>query len=153
LGICLIALTLVVAALWPAFTERARGNLERSPGKTLILGLVNYVFIGAIALVSMNLGPIAVISVILAGLLMLGTFLGLPSVAALVGARLYGLRERDATRWHEIVAGGLALYLAALVPAVGWFLLLPALCLWSLGTAVLTLASRNTASRTDREEK
>lgn len=142
LGVCLIALILVVAALWPAFSLQAMDNLERVPGKTLVIGLVNYVFLGAIALVSMNLGPIAVIGLALAGVLLLGTFLGLPAVAALVGARLHNLRERETNRWGEIVTGSAALYLAVWVPAVGWFLLLPALCLCSFGTAALTLVNR-----------
>jgi hypothetical protein len=145
LGICLIALMLVVAALWPGFTLRTRDNLEGSPGKAFLVGLLNYVFLGAIGLVLMNLGPIAVIGLLLGVALLVGTSLGLPAVAALVGARLHSLRERDTTRWGEIVAGGVALDLAILVPVVGWFILLPALCLWSFGAAALALFGRRKA--------
>lgn len=142
LALCILALLLVVAAVWPGFTLRAKANLEASPGKTFMVGLVNYVFLGAIALVAANLGPVAVIGLLLACVLLVGTFLGLPAVALLVGERLNDLREGETSPWSEIVGGGAALYLAALVPFVGWFLLLPALCLWSFGAAALTLASR-----------
>jgi hypothetical protein len=143
LGIGLVALLLVTAAIWPRFSSRARDNLETSPGKTFMVGLVNYLFLGAIALVTLNLGPAAVIGVGLGAILLVGTFLGLPAAAILVGTRLYGLREREPTRWNAIVAGGIALYLAVLVPVVGWFIVLPAVCLWCFGTAALTLFSRN----------
>jgi hypothetical protein len=142
IGVCLISLLLVTAALWPGFTERAQDHLVRSTGKAFLVGLVNFAFLGAITLVLLNLGPIAVFGLGLGGILLLGTFLGLPAAAALVGARLHALRETEATRWGEIVTGGAALYLAAFVPGVGWFLLLPALCLWSFGATALALVSR-----------
>jgi hypothetical protein len=74
--------------------------------------------------------------------LLVGTFLGLPAAATLVGARLHSLREREGTRWDELVAGGVALYLAVLVPVLGRFIVLPALCLWTFGAAALALVSR-----------
>jgi hypothetical protein len=142
IGVCLIALLLVLAGLWPGFTGRAQDHLVASTGKAFLVGLVNYVFLGAIALVLLNSGPIAFTGLVLGGILLLGTFLGLPAAAALVGARLHALRETEATPWSEVVTGGAALYLAAFVPVVGWFLLLPALCLWSFGAAALALVSR-----------
>lgn len=142
LGTCLVALLLIIAALWPGFTLRTRANLESSPGKTLMIGLVNYIFLGAITLVSMELGPIAIVGIALSGMLLTGTFLGLPAAGGLVGARLHSLREQETTHWGEIAGGSIALYLAILIPVVGWFILLPALCLWSFGAAALTLASR-----------
>jgi hypothetical protein len=141
-GICLIALMLVVAVLWPGLTRRARNGIEATPGKAFLVGLVNYLFLGAIAVVLLNLGFVAAIGLVIGVLLLVGTFLGLPAVAALVGARLYALRQTEATPWGEIVAGGLALDLAILVPVVGWFILLPALLMWSFGAAALALVGR-----------
>ena len=57
LGVLLIALLLVVAAIWPGFGRRAQAGLERSPGKTFLIGLVNYAFLGAIALFPYNFEP------------------------------------------------------------------------------------------------
>ena len=151
LGVGLVAVLLVTAAVWPHFTSRARDNLETSPGKTFLVGLVNYLFLGAIALVTLNLGSAAVIGAILSGILLVGTFLGLPAAATLVGTRLHALRERETTRWNEIITGGITLYLAALLPVMGWFIVLPALCLWSFGTAALTLVSRNRKEPMDTE--
>lgn len=142
-GIGLVALLLVTSAVWPRFTSRARDNLETSPGKTFLVGLINYLFLGAITLVTLNSGPAAVIGVALGGILLLGTFLGLPAAASLVGTRLHALRERETTRWNEIVGGGTALYLSVLLPVVGWFIVLPALCLWCFGTAAMSLFSRS----------
>jgi hypothetical protein len=149
IGICLIVLLLVIAGLWPGLTERAQAHLVHSTGKAFLVGVVNYAFLGAIALVLLNLGPLAVTGLVLAGILLLGTFLGLPAAAALVGARLHALRETEPTRWGEVVTGGVALYLAAFTPAVGWFLLLPALCLWSFGAAALALVSRKRLATED----
>jgi hypothetical protein len=142
IGVCLIALLLVLAGLWPGFTGRAQDHLVDSTVKAFLVGLVNYAFLGAIALVLLNSGPIAFTGLVLGGILLLGTFLGLPAVAALVGERLHALRETEATPWSDVVTGGAALYLAAFVPVVGWFLLLPALCLWSFGAAALALVNR-----------
>jgi hypothetical protein len=139
IGVALLAVVLVVAALWPGFSRRAQENLETTPGKAFLVGLVNYLFLGAVALVTLNLGPLAVIGLGLLGLLLLGTFLGLPAVAGLLGVRLNALRERETTRAAEVAAGSITLYVAALLPAVGWFLVLPALLFWSLGAAVLAL--------------
>ena len=151
LAACILALLLVVAAVWPGFTMRAKANLEVSPGKSFMVGLVNYVFLGAIILVAANLGPAAVIGLLLAGVLLVATLLGLPAAALLVGERLHQLREREATRWDELLAGGVALYLAVLLPLVGWFLLLPTLCLWSFGAATLTLLARRKREQVNPE--
>jgi hypothetical protein len=151
LAVCILALLLVVAAVWPGFTMRAKANLEVSPGKSFMVGLVNYVFLGAIILVAANLGPAAVIGLLLAGVLLVATLLGLPAAALLVGERLHQLREREATRWDELLAGGVALYLAVLLPLVGWFLLLPTLCLWSFGAATLTLLARRKREQVNPE--
>jgi hypothetical protein len=151
-GICIIVLVLVIAAVWPGLTLRTRDNLETAPGKTFMVGLVNYIFLGAIALVSLNLGPVAVIGIVLGGILLIGTFLGLPAVASLVGARLYALRKRETTRWGEVIYGSVALYLAILAPVVGWFIVLPALCLWSFGAAALTLVSRRKTNAMESEQ-
>lgn len=149
LGICLIALMLVVAALWPNLTQRAKQSLERSPGKAFLVGLVNYLFLGAISLVLLNLGPVAALGLLLGAVLLVGTTLGLPGAAALVGARLHRLRQSEATPWGEIVTGGVALDLAVLVPIVGWFLLLPGLFLWSFGAAALALVTREKVETAD----
>jgi hypothetical protein len=141
-GASLIVLLLIIAAVWPRFTARVKHNVTHSPGKTFLVGLVNYIFLGAIALVSLNLGAAAVIGIALMAVLATGTLLGLPAVASLVGARLNRQREIEATTFGETLAGGAALYVAALTPMVGWFLVLPALCLWSFGAAALTLVSR-----------
>jgi hypothetical protein len=142
LGICLVALIVVEAALWPGVCLRARHSLETSPGKTFLVGLINYLFLGGIGLVLLNLGPIGILALPLLAILLLGTLLGLPAAAGLSGQRLYALQEREVDRWQETVAGSIGLYLAALLPVAGWFLLLPALCLWSLGATILALISR-----------
>jgi hypothetical protein len=116
-----------------------------------MVGLVNYVFLGAITLLFLNLGPVAGIGLLLGGILLIGTFLGLPAVASLVGVRLHALRERETTRWGGVISGSVTLYLAILAPVVGWFIVLPALCLWSFGAAALTLVSRRKAKPVDIE--
>ena len=60
--------------------------------------------------------------------------------------------RRFSPAWFLIVIGlVIALYLAVLLPVVGWFIVLPALCLWSFGAAALTLLSRSRREAVDVE--
>ena len=143
-GLCLIAMLLTIAALWPQRSRRVRACLESSPIKSILVGLVNYVFVGAIAILFLNMEPLAVVGLILLAVLAAGSLVGLSAISESLGERLYDLRAQRTNRYSHLIAGGSTLYLAALLPFLGWFVLIPGLFVAGLGAFVLSLASRRT---------
>ena len=141
-GLCLIAMLLTIAALWPQRSRRVRACLENSPIKSILVGLVNYVFVGAIAILFLNLEPLAVVGLLLVAVLTAGSLVGLSAVSESLGERLYDLRAQQTSHFNHLIAGGSTLYLAALLPFLGWFVLIPGLFVAGLGAFVLSLASR-----------
>ncbi|MFQ6057678.1 MAG: hypothetical protein ACE5MB_02205 [Anaerolineae bacterium] len=139
LELSLLAFFVVLAAFLPHFTRRVQDSLVQAPRKAFLIGLVNYIFLGAMGLVLANLGfpPLALIGLGLLMVLLAGTALGLTALASLTGERIYDLRGTPASPFARIVVGAIALELAAAVPVVGWWLLLPIFCLTSFGAVVL----------------
>ncbi len=140
-GLTLVALFAVVAALFPAVTSRTHRSMESSPGASFAIGLVNSLFMGGIALALAGLAdglgfallraPAVALFAILVGLL---TF-GLTGSAQLVGGRLFpSARPR-----HRTLLGGIGLVLACLTPFVGWFGVLPYVSFFGIGGFILSL--------------
>ncbi|HMA36557.1 MAG TPA: hypothetical protein VKY74_19030 [Chloroflexia bacterium] len=137
LGAALSALLLLGQLVFPRLVARAQQTAERMPGRALVVGLINFIFFGVLAVALSSRGPILGL---LAGLvftaLCSGVALGLSAIAGLVGARL---RPGDPHPSRQLVAGALLLELAALVPVVGW-LAVPALAgLIGLGATLIAL--------------
>jgi hypothetical protein len=140
-GISLIALFTVLKLLLPAPVDRARLNLEINIGRSLLLGVVNFLFFGALSMVFFWLaqlvgGVIAAIFIFLGGLigvaLILLTLLGLVALADLLGHRM----GSGSTPLTTHLRGGLLLVLAGLAPFIGWFVFTP-LALWTgLGATI-----------------
>lgn len=138
-GICLIAYFSILHALFPARTERTRLIAETSPVRAFFVGLVNFLFFGAICLVAITLGEkvhgifIFPGLIVLAGLLV-ALSLGLSSVVQLAGNRLFPEKSPFArTAWGTGVV-----YLACLTPFVGWFGLFVYVGLLGIGAFILS---------------
>lgn len=141
--VLIIALFLTFVTLLPALSQKTVSKLKESPVKSLVLGLVNYVFLGGIALLSANLGPPGLISVVIfLGLLTL-TALGLAAVARVVGRRVFELLGKAGSPFAHLVLGTVVIELTAITPFIGWFVLTPLLSMASLGAAMLALFSRH----------
>jgi hypothetical protein len=130
LTINLIPFFIVFAALFPARAAKTVEVAARLPGRSFVIGMVNFIFFLALALALFSLTeragdllrvvlmlPALVISVILSIML---TF-GLGSLAALIGERIAPTRPA----WQRMLWGALLLGLGSSVPLLGWFLLLP----------------------------
>jgi hypothetical protein len=145
ISISLVAFFIVLNVFFPGRISRARQAAQNSPGRCLLLGVVNLTFFGAISLaffaLSSWLGEVPFLQVI--GLI----FLIIPSLAVVFG--LAGLVEMvgerlvpDKSAMMRTTWGALALTLACALPFVGWFALLPYLALLGLGAFIFSLTNR-----------
>ena len=146
-GITLLASLEATLRLFPEHVERARQHLEYSLGRSLLLGLVNFIFLAVIVLLFVWLGEqlgevlSGVFSVlallILVGLTLLLIF-GLCALSNLVGGRMGEAKSPLVAHRY----GGLLLVLSGLAPFVGWFVFTPLILWTSLGASVQTIVRR-----------
>jgi len=141
IGITLVALFAVMAALFPSAIARTRQSMESSAGASFVIGLVNTLFMGGIALALAGLADGLHIALLRAPalalfvtLVVLLTF-GLAGSALMVGGRLFPGR----TATGQGLLGGIALVLACLTPFVGWFGVLPYVSFLGIGGFILSL--------------
>jgi hypothetical protein len=154
-GAAIIALLTAVRLLAPGPVQRAGQALEAIPSRAFLLGLVNLLFLGALAL---GLGSLAALieenwlepAVWLATLVALLSLLvilflaalalvGLSALASLLGTRMGAARKG----LQGDLKGGLLLVLACLAPYIGWFLFLPAVVFTSVGASAHALFRRD----------
>ncbi len=145
--VSLLAFFAALMLMLPAPIEKIRKTLEANGGRAMLLGLVNFIFFGVLALLCVWLaekvgGVVAGIFILVGGLVVLGlaalALLGLVALAQLLGTRM----GSETTPFLTILRGGGLLLLAGLAPYIGWFLFTP-LALWAgLGAAIQSLVPR-----------
>lgn len=142
-GAGLISIFVILDLLMPAPIARTRILLETSMGRSLLLGLVNFLFAGVVgvlfALPARAGGIVAGIFVFLIGVIALAvaalTLFGLVAITCLLGSRIGETKSPVATH----IRGGILLLLACLTPYLGWFVFTP-LVLWTaFGAAIQTI--------------
>jgi hypothetical protein len=130
LDLVLVPFFVVVSALFPKRVLKTQGNIDLMPGGSFTLGLVNFVFFFAIALVlfilSEKMGDLLKVilivpAVVILALLTIALSLGLAGMVNLIGERVTPAQHP----WRRTLWGTLLLGVACAVPFVGWFLLLP----------------------------
>jgi hypothetical protein len=141
-AVCLTALLTLLAALLPGYSSRSHTALLRSPWRAFFIGLANYLFLGGIGLVLVNIEPIALLGLLILAFLVGVTLIGMVGLVSLLGERLAGLRGQAFSAWQRLLWGSVTLILACLLPIVGWFLLLPIVQMISFGAAVLAWRHR-----------
>jgi hypothetical protein len=137
------AVILVCIGFFPGFTAQGAAVAERSSRWALLVGLINAFFFGTITLTLFALGQNITQIFSLPALLFLfgltaGVVFGLPGLTALLGERLWP--DKQPTVRHSYAAA--LLILAALMPFIGWFVLLPGLLIMALGVSLLALIGR-----------
>lgn len=119
-------LTLTGLALWPGRCERVRELLEDSPGRSLVLGVLNLLlFFFVSAVLHQALGGVVFLCLAFFTLFLL--VLGFPAACTLVGERVRSLGLLENTPLSSGVTGTLTCALAALMPLVGQLMLLAGL--------------------------
>jgi len=140
-GAALISLFAAIALFFPLSVERTREALSASFWRSFLLGLVNFLFFGAIAALLVKLGqgaggPVAAALTLLALLLLLAlavfSLLGLSGLTSLAGERI----GEGTSPFRRHLCGGLLLTLAGLTPFVGWYAFAPLALLTGLGAAL-----------------
>lgn len=139
--IALPALWLLAKALWPKASSRARDAAASGLLKCFLFGLapaaVGVVTVSAIA----KLARSGITSVLIGGLLITSGFIGAGGIATLVGERLWP--QLSVTEpWRQTYRGGLVLVCCALLPAIGWFVILPLLAVLGLGVHMRVFFSK-----------
>jgi len=149
----LIAFFIVVKALFPNRVERARYHAHSTPGKTFMVGLVNFVFFAAVALAFFGLADavgvqlLQMLALLILVIPALGIVIGLGGIVVMTGERL----APEMVDHRRTGLGALALSLACALPFVGWFGLFPYLCLLALGASILSLFRRRVEA--DQEDE
>lgn len=141
-SLCFMALILLLAAFLPRVRARSQQALLSSPWRAFFIGLANYLFLGGIALVLLNIEPLGWLGVLVTAGLSGITLLGLTGLVSLLGERLAGLQSGDISPLKRLIWGAITLELACLLPFIGWLLLAPVLLMLSFGAAVLAWRNR-----------
>lgn len=140
LALTLIAFFTVLEALFPAKHQAIRVVAEAQPGRSFLIGSVNFLFFGVIALAALGLAErsglqvVALVGLLIGALLALALVMGLSASVQLLGRRL----APTGTRVQQSLAGSSMVILAALLPIIGWFVLLPYLILLGLGALIIS---------------
>ncbi len=151
----LIAFFIILQILFPSRIAKIQAAVEERPGRSFLLGLVNFAFflaigMGIFALSGKGANPIlATITVIYLATLAAGVCIGLASVVQLVGGRL----AAQETGFKRSLWGSLALILASYVPFVGWFILFPYTGLLGFGGLVQSFLKRTSQPVLGMEEQ
>jgi len=121
--IALPALWLFAQGFWPQKVDRLRRVAARGLLKSFFLGL-GPLILGTLLITFLSKLPKAgALSVLVAGVLITWGLVGAAGIAAVVGERLWPNTES----WRQMKQGGLTLVCCALLPVVGWAVLLPLL--------------------------
>ena len=146
----LISIFTIINLLLPLLIERMGATLESAPGRSLLLGLVNFVFsgiaVGLLLWASHIGGIVAGIVIFLAGLVGVAfiglLLLGLVSAASLLGNRMGNHAGAGKSVARTQPRGGALLLLACLTPFLGWFIFTPLVVWTALGVAIQTIFRR-----------
>jgi hypothetical protein len=142
LGLILIPFFMVLNALFPVRTTRIMEVITRMPVRSFFIGLVNFLFFVAVALLLFSLsgqanGLLKVILLIpalaITVLLCVSLSFGMTGMAAVIGERI----APNQSSWRRSLWGALLLGLSCAVPLLGWFLLLPVTAWTGMGAFII----------------
>src|SRR5688500_4595018 len=138
-----IAFPGMLAAFWllfPATVERARLRLERTPWRCFWLGgvIMALTVIPVVILLALPLGPAKFLGWTIIVLVVSLSSIGFAGLAATMGERLAS-RSANSSAAAAFVRGAVALELAMIFPAFGWFVILPLAVVVALGATGFAL--------------
>jgi hypothetical protein len=120
-------------ALWPNFSARAESRWTHNPVLSFFIGAA-VIFLVVIGVQAIG-GPGVFVVAAALGLSLSGS-------AGLAGRIGSGMASptHEGRAWFRTLKGGIALVLSALVPMLGWFLVLPVMLAGGLGAAILAFS-------------
>lgn len=125
------ALWMLTRGLWPDSFARRLAVSQAGVGKSLLIGLLPVIMAGLImAVIGKRLGPVP--GILVSGTLIVWGFMGSAGLASLIGERLWPAGQA----WQQTRNGGLVLICCALVPVIGWFIILPLIAIIGMGVNV-----------------
>lgn len=125
------ALWMLSRGLWPEGFARKLKVSQTGVGKSLLVGIVPVIIASLIiAVIGKRLGPVP--GILVSGTLIVWGFMGSAALASLIGERLWPAGEA----WQQTRNGGLVLICCALVPVIGWFVILPLIGIIGMGVNV-----------------
>jgi hypothetical protein len=137
--LCLGALQLMAAAVFPGAVAKTANNLERSKVWGLLHFLIGAVpvllLVAAIAGFGGAGAPGKVLLVLPLGVLTVLAAVGLASVSLAVGRRMPSPVDADRP-WRGLMRGAITSQLAYLAPLVGWFFVFPVALVMGSGAAL-----------------
>lgn len=132
--VALPALWLLARGLWPEKVEKQRRVASRGLLKCFFIGLGPLIAGVILIAVLSKLPQMGALAVLGGGALIAWGFMGAGGIAALIGERLWPQIEP----WRQTKHGGLTLICCALLPVVGWAVLLPLIAIIGWGINVRT---------------
>ena len=142
LGLILIPFFIVLSALFPVRTVKIMEVITRMPVRSFTIGLVNFLFILAVAMLLFLLseqangllkGILFVLALAISIILCVSLSIGLTGIATVIGERITPTQSP----WRRTLWGALLLGLGCAVPVLGWFLLLPATAWAGMGAFII----------------
>jgi len=156
IGFCLAAFFITLEALFGELVEGITRSAEEKPGKAFWVGLVNTVFLGAIAVGLISTGEYSAFGLVLAvpgfavGIFVAaGIVFGIAGMVRLIAGLVFPGKEG----WKLQASGAGVVILACLVPYIGWFGLFPYLGLRGFGAFILHLMELYRANRMRKQEE
>ena len=145
-AISLVAMIILLRALFPKAGQYSQRYLQRSPWRSFFIGLANYIFLGgiSIAIASAGIEILNLVALLILGILVTITAFGLSGFAILTGERIAELRHGTTSPLQQTVWGIVLLEVACLLPCIGWFLLAPIVLMTAFGSAILAWRHRKT---------
>ncbi len=136
--VALPALWMFALGFWPGKVAALRQRAEGGLLKSFMLGLLPLVLTVIVISVLSKVPKLGALAVLVGGFLITWGLLGAAGLAAVIGERLWPLAEP----WRQMKQGGLTLTCGALLPVVGWAVLLPSLAIVGWGLQVRAWGSR-----------
>lgn len=139
---CILALFVVMQALFKGWVEAARRNARESAGRAFAIGIVNALLLTALSLGLWTLGDntafplFSLLGLLLMAALLIAAVFGLAAMALLVSERVLP----ESHGWRQLAGGGGLLVLACLTPYIGWFGLFPYVMFRGLGGFIMHAA-------------
>ena len=134
---------------FPARIARTRQILSASPGRSLLVGLINLLFLAGVCLLLLQLadrsggGAASLLAILAAAILLVAVSFGLAGVVSLTAERILSGRILSGRgSLARTFAASALLSLGCAFPLAGWFGLLPFLLCYGLGGFILSLFNR-----------